>query len=668
MSINRLGSLAVRLAVVLLCLAAVLQVPVPVFAEQQSKVLFTLEQTRNMAIRIGYETEVPIISFIGPDGTEYIEGKTPESIMTVEHVEGAVYYYIRNAAPGDWTIVYDKLSNKNLYVDSAPYNEPIVIEEFTLEEVRDDRADISFMVSYYQDDYYDYIVYAAITDEYGFVSGQKELKHGNARANKPVSDTVSLTSLTSYDNYRLMLEVYIDSHGIESLDTRLADDTLSYSNRNTPRKIEDFYVEVDLTDESLLIDWSSWAVNCDEYIVAVFDPGDLDEPSFLTNYTPDITSTELLIDSSWEYVRIELAYVKNGITSEIRRKEIRFDTGVEIAITTEEHTNSAQAVIQYNVPGSVEATVTVNDSSETVMLSGSGYFSVPIGRFENEITVSYFPEENVCFVIRKEIFTDRIAPMLKLYENSSSITVPDAKYTLAGETEPDCTLTVNGANVPLNPDGTFLYELTLSQGKNEFTVVSTDPAGNSTKQTVIINQAKAVAGSGDEDTPFYKRYKTLLVTFAMSMVFIALVLLFAGIHSKQAEKGKGRKELLLLLMRNCAIALTIMAGLIALYLFISRSSAAKAINSPEYYELVLDSAQDAYDAIMTYRRIHMWFIISSITAGTGLLLTLMFGLMLGQARKRQTASAGVTCPNCGRHYNKPVGFCATCGTRMDSRT
>ena len=36
---------------------------------------------------------------------------------------------------------------------------------------------------------------------------------------------------------------------------------------------------------------------------------------------------------------------------------------------------------------------------------------------------------------------------------------------------------------------------------------------------------------------------------------------------------------------------------------------------------------------MTYRRIHMWFIISSITAGTGLLLTLMFGLMLGQARK-----------------------------------
>ena len=41
------------------------------------------------------------------------------------------------------TIVYDKLSNKNLYVDSAHANEPIVIEEFTLEEVRDDRADIA---------------------------------------------------------------------------------------------------------------------------------------------------------------------------------------------------------------------------------------------------------------------------------------------------------------------------------------------------------------------------------------------------------------------------------------------------------------------------------------------------------------------------------------------
>jgi len=652
----------------MICLAVVLQAPVPAFAEKGSKVLFTLEQTRNMSIRISYETEVPIISFIGPDGAEYAEGVTPENIMTVEHVEGAIYYYIRNAAPGEWTIVYDKLSNKNIYVDCALYNEPIVIEEFTLEEVSGDEARISFMASYYQDDYYDYIVYAAVTDEYGFVSGQKELKHGTAMANKPVSDTVSLASLTSYDNYRLLLEVYIDSHGIESLDTRLADDTLSYSNRNTPKKIEDFYVEVDLTEESLLVDWGSWAVKCDEYILAVFDPENQSEPSFMSNYTPDITRTELLIDIAAEYVRIELAYVKDGITSEICRKEIEFDTGVSFSIMTGEYTNSAQAVIQYSVPWSMEATFTVNNSSETVMLNGSGYFSVPIANFDNEITVSYSPEENVCFVIRKKIFADRIAPMLKLYENSSSIMVPDAKYTLAGETEPDCTLTVNGADVPLNPDGTFLYELTLSPGKNEFTIVSTDPAGNSAKQTIIINRAKSVPGAGDDDIPFYRRYETLLVTFALSMAFIALVLLFAGIHGKQSEKVKDSRERLLLLLRNCALAFTIMAALIAVYMLIRSITDSQTVIAPPYYDLVLKSAQDAYDAIINYRTIRRWFVISSIAAGTGLLLTLITGIMLRQARKMQTAGAGVTCPNCGRHYDKPVGFCAACGTRMGSRT
>ena len=43
-----------------------------------------------------------------------------------------------------------------------------------------------------------------------------------------------------------------------------------------------------------------------------------------------------------------LAYVNSNF--EIRRKEIRFDTGVEIAITTEEHTPIRPSGYQYNVP------------------------------------------------------------------------------------------------------------------------------------------------------------------------------------------------------------------------------------------------------------------------------------------------------------------------------
>ena len=47
-------------------------------------------------------------------------------------------------------------------------------------------------------------------------------------------------------------------------------------------------------------------------------------------------------------------------------------------------------------------------------------------------------------------------------------------------------LTINGNNATVNPDGSFLHTLTLAEGENTITIVATDKAGNKTTKTVTV--------------------------------------------------------------------------------------------------------------------------------------------------------------------------------------
>ncbi|MGI6124633.1 MAG: hypothetical protein ACOYIG_10720, partial [Acetivibrionales bacterium] len=73
-----------RKVLVLLFIAIVLlfTASVTVSAELRSKVLFTINETRNIAISVSYSSEVPVISFIGPDGEKYYDG-VPDNKISV---------------------------------------------------------------------------------------------------------------------------------------------------------------------------------------------------------------------------------------------------------------------------------------------------------------------------------------------------------------------------------------------------------------------------------------------------------------------------------------------------------------------------------------------------------------------------------------------------------
>ncbi len=77
---------------------------------------------------------------------------------------------------------------------------------------------------------------------------------------------------------------------------------------------------------------------------------------------------------------------------------------------------------------------------------------------------------------------DRTPPKLSVDAPTDGTTVNDGthKVLVTGKTDQDMNLTISGRIVVLKPDGSFSYEMPLTDGGNKLDIVSTDAAGNST--------------------------------------------------------------------------------------------------------------------------------------------------------------------------------------------
>lgn len=81
--------------------------------------IFNIESQSDMAVTLYYDVEEPAVPFISPDGNV-----VPSSDLSAQRREGAVVFYIPNAAAGQWQMNYDKKSNAVLDVNWAPYGAP----------------------------------------------------------------------------------------------------------------------------------------------------------------------------------------------------------------------------------------------------------------------------------------------------------------------------------------------------------------------------------------------------------------------------------------------------------------------------------------------------------------------------------------------------------------
>lgn len=92
------------------------------------------------------------------------------------------------------------------------------------------------------------------------------------------------------------------------------------------------------------------------------------------------------------------------------------------------------------------------------------------------------PESN-----QVQINLDTVAPKVTVNEPVDGATTSSQFVTVSGKTDPKTTITANGQQLILQPDGSFSGVVTLSQaGSNVIQIVAADDAGNQTKITRTV--------------------------------------------------------------------------------------------------------------------------------------------------------------------------------------
>ena len=70
------------------------------------------------------------------------------------------------------------------------------------------------------------------------------------------------------------------------------------------------------------------------------------------------------------------------------------------------------------------------------------------------------------------LFGSMAGPKLIIFSPKNNVTVSNYSLNVAGQTDPDAVLTINGQNVGIDIEGKFLLPITLSRGANTLYIIS----------------------------------------------------------------------------------------------------------------------------------------------------------------------------------------------------
>jgi hypothetical protein len=134
-------------------------------------------------------------------------------------------------------------------------------------------------------------------------------------------------------------------------------------------------------------------------------------------------------------------------------------------------------------------------STETETLAGKdGGFSFNLTLTNGENTFSAVAEDAAGNESKKtqdyKITFDNKPPALAINsptDGSSFFGSSQRQITIQGATDSNCQVVINDRLITVDDNGNFQYTTTLSDGANQFTVKSTDQAGNTTEKGITLN-------------------------------------------------------------------------------------------------------------------------------------------------------------------------------------
>ena len=507
--------------------------------------LMTLEGEKDVVVILTYDKELPEVSMTDPSGKVYA---AESDFAAVQKGDGAVYYYLRNAPGGTWYIDYDKKSNSKLEVHVMPWYQEAEIRSFVMEAPKEERIKVRAEVTAEENIGYAYYIYA-VTMNGEMVDGKKELKNGSGTANQKFETEVDISSLPDGEKYYLQMDVVVtDPDETELTTSAVTAESFSVKGHTTKGDGAKLRTVLDYTDSALEIDWSNAEDSCDQWVVGVFQGKDAKEPVYSEQMERDRKNTALNIDLDGEDLKVEVSAMSGGKIVAKYERTIALDPGVTVTINTPEQTGSTTAEVSYDVGDkTVQAEIAVGEKSQKVQWKKSGTAAFEIADMETqEIRVVYGWEAGSFYRVSKRISTDVVPPMLELYGVGESIRVKEKVLPLSGKTDPDAVLKVDGKEQKIGKDGTFQISLKLKKGENQITLTASDPLGNQTSRTILVQSEKD--GAKGEKAPHPGGFWILGGTFLAAFLCALLMGIF-GIVS--GRKGGNIKKIFAVVKGFC---------------------------------------------------------------------------------------------------------------------
>lgn len=619
---RQLKNISAKLMFAVFALFMVFSNTMVVQAEEVEAELITLEEAKDFTIMFSYEGEQPVITFISPSGVEYAEGISPDTVLVSAHGSGWSTYKIIGAEAGTWRVRCDKKNNEYVDYNFVEEIDGLCIQNFNVVSIVDNQAALSFMVTMGEDEHiwYDYTITAIAGED---ESAGKQLKRGSALTGEACEVNVKL-ELSSYDNYRFLLNV-VTHDGLEMFDSMMSE-PFSYVNTNTPEAMEDFYVTIDMSKHSVIMDWNEfrkgWGT---EYTVLVIADDDEANPVYMHE-----TSSEkdgFLYPVGAKKLKIQLFYKDGGVLSQAVSKEIDLVNGEKLGVVTEDITAGTQLELAYRSSAPALLEVRINEESGQCNIDGESSVFFPLSAGVNTVWASFAGSNNVTYCVTAEIFRDATPPVLTIYENLDGMTFKEAEAVISGAVKNAAKLTINDVEVAIDEKGVFKHTLALVEGKNNVTIVATSATGIGTSRSMQIMRKGGILTVAS-----YKEYLPLLIALGASVVIILYTLIFVRKKDKSADKPKKPKTYKKFAVKLGIWAFVLEAVSVAGYVYFYRFN-----NSRQYIELVKESVSKA----ARYTDYQEYCFLAMLGFAGLMVLNLIVGLIVRTLCKKKAAKAEV---------------------------
>lgn len=588
-------------------------------AKTKTKTLMVLKKTENVVVTISYDVERPKVYFLDPSGKVYKESNASQRGMSVEESGKRISYFIMNAEPGKWQVVYDKKGNSQLDVDYGNFVPSLSIQTFKASVKNSGKAKVSFSCSYESDTDYNYELFA-VTKENGAVSASKLLKKGTGKTNQKKRISVDLSKLATYDQYYFRLDVYKKVHGIEAQDSQVSSKPFAYHQDNAPAAIKGCAYVVNLSNQTLKVKWSDSQTKAEQYLVGLFYNDDTENAVESQTLGGDCDSTELTLDMEKDSAIVEITYRSNGMMSESLRKEIPLKNNeYQVEMQTEEITNSRQLLIAYDVPKKTELKVEMNDRIKHKHIEGKSSLSFNMNSDINTCSVCWNNGRDVEYLIEREVQVDRIAPEFTLYEEYDGIQTDKKQFEIVGKTEPSASLSVNGKACTVDGSGAFLANVDLEYGDNSLLIQASDAAGNVSQKNINIKRITGnswIQKMGLDQMSFWME---IVVTFGC-MLLLSLTL--AMVYGRKMKKKPWSPRKNIRSVRSGMYGMMLaMAAVVEGVLVYQTMSYHDQLTAKGYYETAKAGVDQAYEIHQLYKQ---YCFISKVFAGIcGMLFLLL---------------------------------------------